>query len=120
VAGVAPSLAASASSTQQPQGCLFSVSHPSVVLETVKKAEEEEEAAGAAGSSLVLRAVESWGGRRKVHIHSHLLRPARVTRVNLLEEPEAAAAEPLECTEEGVIELVFKPFQIITLKLDLH
>jgi alpha-mannosidase len=119
VAGVAPSLAASASSTQQQrQGCLFSVSHPSVVLETVKKAEE----AGAAGSSLVLRAVESWGGRRKVRIHSHLLRPARVTRVNLLEEPEAAAAdaEPLECKEEGVIELVFKPFQIITLKLDLH
>lgn len=120
MAGVAPSLAASASSTQQQQrqGCLFSVSHPSVVLETVKKAEEE--AAGAAGSSLVLRAVESWGGRRKVRIHSHLLRPARVTRVNLLEEPEAADAEPLECKEEGVIELVFKPFQIITLKLDLH
>jgi alpha-mannosidase len=113
VAGVAPSLAASASSTQQPQGCLFSVSHPSVVLETVKKAEEDR-------SSLVLRAVESWGGRRKVRIHSHLLRPARVTRVNLLEEPEAADAEPLECKEEGVIELVFKPFQIITLKLDLH
>jgi alpha-mannosidase len=110
-AAVAPSLASAAHGR-----CLFSVNHPSVVLETVKKAEED----GDTSASLVLRAVESWGGRRKVRIHSHLLRPVRVTRVNLLEEPEAAHDdETLEC-KDGVIEVVFKPFQIVTLKLDLH
>jgi len=96
-----------------PSRCLFSVDHPSVVLETVKKVEE------AHSSSLVIRAVESWGGRRKVRIFSHVLHPARVVRVNLLEHEDSPGSE-LEWGAYGGVELVLKPFQIVTLKLDLQ
>lgn len=93
---------------------LFSVNHPAVVLETVKKAEES--------SSLVLRVVESWGGRRRIEITvAPLLRLRHVAVVNILEHEDAAIGATNDLTWDataGAIRLVMRPFQILTLKLD--
>lgn len=110
-ASVAPSLALKDAASRS----LFSVNHPAVAIEAVKKAEES--------SSIVIRAVESWGGRRRVRIHvSPTLQPTRVTPVNILEHeaPDLVDGEIKWDAASGIIELVFKPFQIITLKVDLH
>ncbi len=89
----------------QTQASFFSVNQPSVVIDTVKKAEDSE--------ALIVRLYESHGGRCRVKLSS----PSEVKSAalcNLLENEE----QPLEWKDGGV-EFDVTPFKIVTLKLGL-
>lgn len=94
------------SQTDEPGGqkSFLSVSHPAIVIDTLKKAEDSQ--------AIILRLYEARGSRGRVCITSCLSVRA-VWRVNLLEDELA----PLEW-QDGV-ELDFRPFEIISLQLDL-
>jgi alpha-mannosidase len=83
----------------------FSVDRPSVVVDTVKRAEDSE--------ALVVRLYEAHGGRGAVRLSSPL-RVARAARCNLLEDEEGELK-----WENGGVTLEMGPFQLATLKLSL-
>ena len=83
----------------------MAVDQPSVVIETVKKAED--------GNDLVIRMYESHGGRCPVHLTSWL--PVKKAAFcNLIEMEE----QPVKW-ENGGVTFNIKPFEIVTLKLTL-
>ncbi len=75
-----------------------------LVLQTVKRAED--------GDGLVLRLYEPHGGRGTATVS--FARPvAGARRANLLEEPEAGAV-----VRDGAIAVPFRPWEIVTLRVD--
>lgn len=83
----------------------FSVNHPSVILDTVKKAE--------VGDDLVVRLYEAYGSHAQVTLTTALpIQSARFT--NLIEDDEAACDWQ---SDHAVLHL--RPFQIMTLRLML-
>lgn len=92
--------------TRLPEGSrcsYFAVSHPSLVLDTVKKAEDSDD--------LIVRLYESRGTRGAAELVSGL--PVTgAERVNLLEERAGACA-----VRGGRVKLEFRPFEIISLRL---
>ncbi|KAF7224392.1 alpha-mannosidase 2C1 [Nothobranchius furzeri] len=86
----------------------FSVSPPSVILETIKQAEDGK-------GTLVVRLYESHGGSVTATLNTNL--PVKEAwHCDLLERRDPA--RPALITPEG-ISLTFKPFQIVTLQLIL-
>ncbi len=86
-----------------PSGSYFSVDHPAIVIDTVKKAEDSND--------LIIRLYESFGGRCSFNFNS-LLKIKSVIECNMLEDE----LKQLEWSEQGV-RLSMKPFEIKTLKL---
>lgn len=83
----------------------FTVDTPTVIVDTVKKAEDS--------NALIVRLYEAHGGRGLARLTSPL--PVQtLTRCNLLEEDEAQ----LSWVDNGVT-LELRPFEIVTLKLSL-
>ena len=83
---------------------LFETDRPNVVVETVKKAEEDD--------ALIVRLYEAHGARGPAVLSSDL--PVkRAWRCNGLEEHEAAL------TWRDGVTLDVRPFEIITLKLEM-
>ena len=82
----------------------FNVSSPALILDTVKKAEDS--------SALIVRLYESRGTRGAFRLSSPLPFHS-ASLVNLLEDPIVELN-----WANGSVELDFKPFQIITLKLE--
>jgi alpha-mannosidase len=81
----------------------FSISHPHVVIDTVKKAEDSD--------ALIVRLYESHGTRGMVRLSSSL--PVRSAAFcSLLEENE----QMLDWANGGV-DLAVTPFQLVTIKL---
>jgi alpha-mannosidase len=94
-----------ATNKQPAQVSFFQVSKPSVVIETVKKAEDS--------NAIIVRLYEAHGTHTKIRLSSSL--PIKlISGCNLLEEEE----QPLEWSEGGV-NLDMTPYKIITLKLTL-
>jgi alpha-mannosidase len=88
------------------EASFFSVSRPSAVIDAVKKAEDSD--------AIIVRLYEAHGGRGPVRLSSPL--PVKkIARCNLLEEDD----EPLKWAGGGA-DFDIKPFQIVTLKLDLR
>ncbi|HSV85280.1 MAG TPA: alpha-mannosidase [Levilinea sp.] len=85
------------------QESFFSVDHPSVVIDTVKKAEDSDE--------IIVRLYESYGAQQIVHLRSSLPVQSAV-RCNLLEDD----GEPVNWSG-GKVELKLRPFELVTLKL---
>ena len=87
------------------ESSFLSVDSPSVVLDTVKKAEDSND--------LIVRLYEVHGTRGPVRLSSPL--PVEsVKRCNLLEEDEATLA-----WADGGVDFEIGPFKIVTLKLAL-
>ncbi len=83
----------------------FSLDGPALVIDTLKKAEDSQD--------LILRLYESRGTRGAARLSSPL--PiAGAARANLLEDELAPLA-----WQDGGLELAYRPFEIITLKLSL-
>ena len=91
---------------------LVEVSHPGVIVETVKRAEEAGEQA------VVVRLYEAYGGTHTVAIRTSLPH-RRVEAVNILEEPVPGDAWRLRVEQSGAITATFSPFRILTLKYTL-
>jgi alpha-mannosidase len=84
----------------------LSVDSGHLILDTVKKAEDSD--------ALIVRLYECHGARGAATLRTSL--PfSQATRVNLLEETDSAAPAP--DLRDGAIPLNFRPFEIITLKL---
>ncbi|TAG08796.1 MAG: alpha-mannosidase [Verrucomicrobia bacterium] len=84
----------------------FRVSHPAVIVDTVKKAEDSEH--------LIVRLYESHGTRVKAELQSDWkILTAHVT--NMLEDLQ----QPLEITDHG-IPISMRPFEILTLRLKMR
>jgi alpha-mannosidase len=81
----------------------FNVDHPSIVIDTVKKAEHDD--------ALIIRLFESYGGRCQFKLSSKY-NLSSVYLCNFLEEIE----HELHWHEGGVV-LKIKPFQVLTIKL---
>uniref|UniRef100_A0A2R5LBB2 alpha-mannosidase n=1 Tax=Ornithodoros turicata TaxID=34597 RepID=A0A2R5LBB2_9ACAR len=81
----------------------FQVSCPSVILETVKKAEHREDC-------LVLRLYEAYGGEVLDAVLTVSLPVAKVVACNALEDEDSE----LVCSS-GVVHLHFHPFQVVSL-----
>lgn len=92
-------------------GSVFTVSKPSVVIESVKVSEDE---LSSDGRTLVLRLYESFGGRCSVVLKSCL----PVKQVALCNGLEELLDSPIHWPKDG-FELQFKPFQVISLLLFL-
>lgn len=84
----------------------FSIDSPHVVIDTVKKAEDS--------GRLIVRLYECHGARGKARLATSLPL-AGATLTNLLEEP----LEPLP-VRDGEVELAFKPFQILTVCMEIR
>lgn len=94
-------------STAADFGSLLWVDDPNLVLESVKRAEE--------GHALIVRLYEAHGARGRARLYTQL--PfSRASLCDLLERD----VSPLPHAQAKLsrIELVYRPFQIITLKLD--
>jgi alpha-mannosidase len=83
----------------------FQVSNPSVILDTVKKAEDSDD--------IVVRLYEARGSRGLARLNT-ILPVKSAQRVNLLEEEIG----PADLTDDGLT-FSFKPFEIISFKLKL-
>jgi alpha-mannosidase len=82
----------------------FSCDDPNLVIDTIKKSEE--------GYSLVLRLYEAHGARGRARVRTEL--PfSRASLCDLLERE----ISPVPITQ-GMLELPYRPFQILTLKLE--
>jgi alpha-mannosidase len=80
----------------------ISVDTPSIVLDTIKRAED--------GEGLIVRFYEA-EGRRGTATLRFAQAPTTVTRTNILEDPGAAV------TVDGqTVSVPFGPFQVITLR----
>jgi alpha-mannosidase len=90
---------------QDIQQAFFSLDQPAVLIDTIKKAEDSE--------ALILRLYEARGTRGKLRLTSPLpIQSAAL--VNLLED-EISHLD----WQDGGVELSFKPFEIITLRLNM-
>ncbi|MCG2785201.1 MAG: alpha-mannosidase [Anaerolineae bacterium] len=90
---------------QDIQQAFFSLNQPAVLLDTIKKAEDSE--------ALILRLYEARGTRGKLRLTSPL--PVQsAALVNLLED-EISHLD----WQDGGVELSFKPFEIISMRLTL-
>jgi alpha-mannosidase len=88
------------------QVSFFEVDHPAAVIDTVKKAEDSD--------AVVVRLYESFGTRRKIRLSSSL--PVRsALRCSLLEDD----GDPVVWVDGGVA-LDLKPFELVTLKLQIR
>jgi alpha-mannosidase len=86
------------------------VDHPGVIIDTVKQAEDSD--------ALILRLYEVHGSRTRARLTSSLP-VSRATTCNLLEEENAPSADGLPLAwQDGGLDLILKPFQILTLKLE--
>jgi len=92
-----------ATAAQEGQRSFFSVDNPSIIIDTVKKAEDTDE--------VVVRMYESRGTRGEARLHSTLPFQSAV-KCNLLEQD----GEKVEWRDGGA-SFAFKPFEIVTLKL---
>jgi alpha-mannosidase len=82
----------------------FSVDHPALVLDTVKRAEDS--------GALILRLYEAHGSRGTARIASTLPFEAAM-RTNLLEDDGGEALD----RDGGTVVVPFRPFEVISLKL---
>ncbi len=83
---------------------LVEVSTPQVIVEAIKRAEDSD--------ATIVRLYEAWGGSCRALIRTTL--PARRAALcDLLERERAEVA-----VHDGALELEFKPFKVLTLKLD--
>jgi alpha-mannosidase len=99
-------LLVSAANLPQAAVSFFSVSHPGVVIDTVKKAEDSGE--------LIVRLYEAHGTRGTVRLSSSL--PVKSAAIcNLLEEDD----QRLDWANGGV-DLQVAPFKLVTLKLTME
>jgi alpha-mannosidase len=80
------------------------VSTPQVKVEAIKRAEDSD--------ATIARLYEAWGSNCSARIKTTL--PARRAATCDLLERERAEVD----VQEGVLELAFTPFKVITLKLD--
>ncbi len=80
---------------------------PSVILETIKKAEDDD--------SVVLRTYETYGGSVQAKIQTSL-KVSKCVKVNVLED-EMGIVEILPEKEGTSLQVNYKPFEIVTLKL---
>jgi alpha-mannosidase len=87
------------------QQTFFSVDNSAIIVDTIKKAEDS--------NAIVLRLYESRGTQGKVRLSS-LMPIKSATLVNLLEDEIL----PLHW-QDGEVELNFKPFEIITIKVEV-
>jgi alpha-mannosidase len=83
---------------------LVEVSTPEVKVEAIKRAEDSH--------ATIVRLYEAWGASCSARIKTTL--PARRAAMCDLLERERAEVD----VQEGVVELAFTPFKVITLKLD--
>jgi len=87
---------------------LFRIDQPNVILETVKPAEDST------SGDIILRLYESMGNKTQIQLTSSL--PIkRVYQTDMLENIK----EECSWTEKG-LELVFRPFEIKTLRLEMQ
>jgi len=87
----------------------FGVDSPNIILESVKKAEDSNK-------HLIVRLWECFGGRGHVKLSS-LLSIKSAIYTNLIEEEDKS--QGLLKWSNGNVTVPFKPFQIITIKLEL-
>lgn len=84
----------------------FTVDQPAILVDTIKKAEDKQ--------AIIIRCYESQGTRGKFKFHSHLpIHSAKL--VNILEEEISV----LDIAKKKDIEIPYKPFEIITLLLEM-
>jgi alpha-mannosidase len=85
---------------------LFSIDATNLIVDTIKKCEDSD--------SILVRLYEAYGGRVTARLKSRLkIKAAWLT--NLLEDLQ----EKLSITEDGSVLLVVKPFQIVSVKVEL-
>ena len=95
-----------AGGSQLPAGSLASCDDANLVLDTVKLAED--------GDAVVLRLYECHGARGSARVRVGWP-VTKAARCNFLEEEQDGEAISVS---DGTLEVVYKPFQIITLKLE--
>ncbi len=88
------------------QASFLSVDRPGVVVDAVKKAEDSDD--------MVVRLYEAWGQRGPARL-TCARRVTRARRADLLEHPHQA----LETEDDGSIAFNVRPFEILTLLLEL-
>ncbi|KAJ2082492.1 Glycoside hydrolase, 38 vacuolar alpha mannosidase [Coemansia sp. RSA 988] len=86
---------------------------PNVVLDTVKKAEDGD-------SHIIVRLYEAYGGRAKATLSTSLKVSGQAHLTNILEEPTDSINLIASATGRMAAEIVFRPFQIITVRLALR
>ncbi len=87
-----------------PSQSLVAISHANVVIETIKRAED--------GNGLIVRLYESHRDRQVVSLETSFPL-SQVFRTNLLEENE----ERVPLTSPNSVQMLMKPYEIITLRL---
>jgi alpha-mannosidase len=92
--------------------------NPSLVLDTIKRGEDDEDVSrgelpARKGKSVILRIYDSLGGTSKGTIET-TLPVKKVWKTNILEDDE----EEIKIAE-GKIEIVLKPFEVATFRLQL-
>jgi alpha-mannosidase len=92
--------------------------NPSLVLDTVKRGEDDEDVSRGEllkrkGKSVILRIYESLGGRSRGTIET-TLDVKKVWKTNVLEDD----GEEVEI-EEGKVDIILKPFEVATFRLQL-
>ncbi|KAJ1735830.1 Glycoside hydrolase, 38 vacuolar alpha mannosidase [Coemansia biformis] len=85
---------------------------PNVVIDTVKAAEDD-------ARSVVIRLYESYGGHARATLTTSL-KVARAQLTNILEEHISGAGVTASAAGTSSIKLSFRPFEIVTVKLDLN
>jgi len=111
-----PLLLANTQSSTEEIRSYFSVNHPSVIIDTIKKAED--------GNEIIVRLFESHGGRTSFKLSTSI--PFKKVRAcNLLEEEpfhSTATSKNLSnnlSLKEGKLDLKMHPFQIVTLAFSI-
>ncbi|HEV7862399.1 MAG TPA: glycoside hydrolase family 38 C-terminal domain-containing protein, partial [Acidimicrobiia bacterium] len=93
-----------AAPTRPPEHSLVACDHDGFVVETVKTADD--------GRGLIVRGYEALGGRRQVRLRPGVACTG-VVRTDLLERD----GEPIPVEADGMIALVVRPFELVTLRL---
>jgi alpha-mannosidase len=83
---------------------LIEVSTPQVIVEAIKRAEDSD--------ATIVRLYEAWGGSCTARIKT-TLSASRAASCDLLERERTQVD-----VRDGVLDLAFTPFKVITLKLD--
>ncbi|KAF9516132.1 glycoside hydrolase family 38 protein [Hydnum rufescens UP504] len=105
---------------------LFNVENaPNVILETVKRGDDDDHSKKTKQSSIVLRLYEAYGGHAHAKLHiSAKLGVSKATLTNLLEDEgkslelhSVPAADGTAEAEDTILDLKFRAFQFITVKL---
>lgn len=90
----------------------FSVDSPNVIISAIKRAESDK---GTSDRNVIVRVYEAMGGRNRVKLSS-IVPVKKVTRANLLEDP---VGDDLEVLEQKDVEFEIKPFEVVTLRLQV-